>query len=298
MQCPLCKNTARLFMAGTLTSSQFFSSQHSYAIAAGKNKARLPIYRCTSCHHGFTPTDSDPVLIENWYAASPTDDTFLTGESARRTTARSVLQRIEKYVPGRGRILDIGSGPGFFVAEAARRGWQAAGLEAAPWAVEYGRATLDVSIERGGLAHVRSMPARTFDVVTLFDVIEHVVDPVQLLQAAAHVLKPHGLLVLTTPKFDSLVARGMGKRWYCIFPAHIHYFTNMSLRQSLSQAGFSLKQQRSHTRYLPLRYFWQRLQGFVAGSPTTRVGKATDSLVIPINFGDEFEVYAQVNAAA
>ena len=136
------------------------------------------------------------------------------------------------------------------------------------------------------------MPKAFYEVITLFDVIEHVTNPADLIQAAATLLKPQGLLVITTPKFDSPLAKIMGKKWYCIFPAHIHYFTQKSLTKILQTAGLTIVQQKSHTRYLSARYFWQRLIIFITGKQGTIKNQATQSS-LPINFGDEFEVYAQ-----
>lgn len=68
-----------------------------------------------------------------------------------------------------------------------------------------------------------------FDVVLALDVIEHLVDPAAALRELAARLAPGGLLVLTTPRWDSLAARLFRGRWRAIFPAHLFYFTARSL---------------------------------------------------------------------
>jgi len=284
MNCPVCQGGVGRFIAGTTSAREYFARADSYEIAAGE-KDKLPVWRCGKCGHGFTPIDFDPALIEKWYERAEVDDQFLKGEAGRRKTASKVLERLEGFLPDKGRLLDVGAGPGFFVSEAQRRGWQASGLEAAGWAVKFGREKLGLtSLRRGGLSG-------RFKVVTAFDVIEHVADPREFLSKCAQRLEPGGWLVLTTPKFDSWLAKAMGRNWYCIFPAHLHYFTTDSLRRSLAGAGFEIKEIRQHTRYLGWKYVLARglkQLGF-RGEETAKT-----SAVIPVSFGDEFEVYARL----
>jgi len=290
--CPLCNNTAELFTAGTLLPEQFFSQKNVYAIAESERKKQLPLYACIKCGHGFTPIDIDPLLIEKWYQNTEEDLAFLADEEARRVTARTILKKIGRYIAPHGHLLDVGCGAGIFVSEAARCGWDAAGLEASVRAVEWGREKFGISLTTGNMDSFKTMPPETFDVITMFDVIEHVADPAQFIELVSRVLKPSGWLIITTPKFDSFLARFMGKHWYCIFPAHIHYFTSKSLHQVLHQSGFKIVNSRAHTRYLSLGYFGQRLLGLI--NPNYQIAHTKfHSTIIPVNLGDEFEVYAQ-----
>lgn len=291
--CVVCQSTTTLFVPGTITPREFFSQTYHYKIAAGDAHQRLPIYTCQKCGHGFTPLDIPPDLIVSWYQQNPPDHTFLADETARRRTARTVLQKIESICAQPGRLLDVGAGPGIFVSEARARGWEATGVDPSQWAVQHGRQAYGVPLVQGDIMQLRNVATRPYDVVTLFDVIEHVPDPRELVQAAVAALRPHGLLVLTTPRFDSVLAALMGKRWYCIFPAHLHYFTRSSLQHTLRAAGFEVVAARAHTRYLGAQYVWQRLTSFLfPHRPAPSAGQRS-SISIPLNFGDEFEVYAK-----
>ena len=290
--CPQCQGPTSLYDKGTCTPRQFFSTTSGYQIAAGQIRERLPIYVCRVCGHGFTPLGVEPSQISRWYHATAPDFTFVAQEKARRRTARAILHWAEGYTPAKGRLLDIGAGPGIFVSEAARRGWSAMGLEPSTWAVRYGQEHFGIEMKLGETAALQEVPPNSCDVVTLFDVIEHVADPRALIEAAAAIVRPGGLLVLTTPRFDSLLARIMGRRWYCIFPAHIQYFTQRSLFALLQSAGFSILLHRTHTRYLSGHYIWQRLVAWLTGKSGTPA-VSTHPLILPVNFGDEFEVYAR-----
>jgi len=219
--CPICGSNTVSYIEGTVGAADFFAEGSPYVIASGSDGTRLPVRRCASCGHGYAPMEgvgADEVV--KWYERYE-DETFLADESARRKTADVVLKRIKKVVSS-GKLLDVGAGPGVFASEAKRQGWQALGLEPSQWAVEQGIREFDVPMKQAGFTSLKEMPGASYDVVTIFDVIEHVIDPEELLSSIYKVLRPGGLLVVTTPRFDSLFARVLGKHWHAIFPAHQH----------------------------------------------------------------------------
>lgn len=292
--CPLCGNAAKLYSAGTVSAVSYFSAPPQYAIAAGERGRRLAVYRCSTCGHGFAPADISPVLLTRWYAQAPEDRWFVTEAPARRRTAQRVLQYLRRLTSPPGKLLDVGAGAGFFLDEARRGGWEVTGLEPSAWGHWYARQVLAIpTMQAGGFEALATLPAASFQVVTAFDVIEHVLDPATFVAACTRVLAPGGMLVLTTPKFDSFLAKLMGRYWYCIFPAHLHYFSTKSLVTLLERHGFVVERVRTHTRYLGLQYFLVRLAGFLGWNFSGKRQRQTDGWMLPLNFGDEFELYAR-----
>ena len=96
------------------------------------------------------------------------------------------------------RVLDVGCGPGAFVALLRWAGFDATGLELSPWVVDFARGAFDVPVLRGGV-EAQSFAAGSFGVVVMNDVVEHLTDPVATLQRTALLLDPEGLLVIQTP---------------------------------------------------------------------------------------------------
>lgn len=290
-QCPLCGAHTQRYVQGSVTDTDYFR-RRGYTIAAG-DRETLDLYRCVACGHGFSPLTVPPETIASWYAANEPDTAYVAAETARRRTARRVLTRLER-LRSPGRLLDIGAGPGFFVAEALARGWQAEGLEPDQWAVAEA-ARRGTPITQGTDQDLSSLPPASFDVVTFFDVIEHVVDPIELVRRVHHVVRPGGWVVLTTPRFDSAVARLMNTHWYAIFPAHLHYFSRLSLTRTLSTAGFTPRQWRAHVRDIPVGHNWERLLGMCGVSRPQRLAlpRLVSDRAVPVALGDEFEVYAQ-----
>lgn len=136
-----------------------------------------------------------------------------------------------------GRLVDIGCGAGAFVMAAARAGWDAIGTELAESAAR-------VELAPGAAVLVgehatANIPSGSSDVVTLWEVIEHLDDPIGMLGEARRLLRDGGRLYLTTPNRMSLQRRLLGSRWPRYHIEHLGYFDPRSIRDALVRAGFA-----------------------------------------------------------
>lgn len=140
-------------------------------------------------------------------------------------------------VTGR-RLLDVGSGAGFFLKAAESAGWDVEGVEVSTAAADYANRVLGVRVRRAKLEDVGFGPD-TFDVVTLLDTIEHLGDPDRAMAEIFRIMKPGGRLILNTPDLRSLSRRVLGKSWAVLTPAeHLQYYTARTLRRTLEKAKF------------------------------------------------------------
>ncbi len=138
------------------------------------------------------------------------------------------LERIPRYIPD-GRLLDIGSGAGQYVAALRALGWRAFGLEpaGAPPAVL-------------GRAEDPPLAAGAFDVVTFWHSLEHTSSPARVLAQARRLLRPGGALLLEVPNYASFQARVCGRTWLHLDPPrHRFHLTPATLRAYLERAGFA-----------------------------------------------------------
>lgn len=140
----------------------------------------------------------------------------------------------------RERLLDVGTGFGFFLAEMKATGWEVAGVELSHKAIDYARDTLGLFLYPGPLEKV-GFPEDYFDVVTGFYLIEHLPHPVAFLKECCRILKPGGSLLLryphTTPIKNLLHLLGVENRLYDL-PAHLSDFSPGMIEQCLNRAGF------------------------------------------------------------
>jgi len=149
------------------------------------------------------------------------------------------LRSIERFQPG-GRLLDVGCGTGVFLGEAQRSGrWELSGVEPSLLAAEYTEKTLGIPILARKFDEI-DLPQESFDVVTMWNVLEHLASPIQELQHAWQILRPGGLLVLAIPNVDGLGAKLFGAYWMgWDLPRHLYLFPQKKLHHILEKNGFT-----------------------------------------------------------
>jgi SAM-dependent methyltransferase len=136
------------------------------------------------------------------------------------------------------RLLEIGTGAGFFLKAATRAGFDAHGLELSPEACDYARNTLGLRVIQASAEEMPFDPAY-FDAAAMFEVIEHLRDPLRVVRAAHRALKPGGRFVVSTPNLGALSRHVLGDEWAVLSPGeHLYYFTETTLRAMLMKASF------------------------------------------------------------
>ena len=151
----------------------------------------------------------------------------------RELTFEKHLTAMEKFTgPANGRsLLDVGAYIGVFVEIARTHGWLAEGIEPSSWAVSKARER-HLPIHQGTQEDM-VLAGRKYDVVTMWDVIEHVTDPACELRQAYQLLNPGGWLAVHTMDIDSLTARLLGGRWPWLMDMHLYYFSQKTLAEML-----------------------------------------------------------------
>jgi SAM-dependent methyltransferase len=154
------------------------------------------------------------------------------------------LRAVERVQPG-GRLLEVGCGTGLFLEEAQRAGrWQLAGVEPGQRAADYVRQRLGIPIHHGRFAEV-DLPRDFFDVVAMWNVLEHLDHPIEDLRYAHSLLKEGGWLVASVPNLESWEARLFGRYWLgWELPRHLYLFPRRQLETIFSQLGFHVAQRR------------------------------------------------------
>jgi SAM-dependent methyltransferase len=136
---------------------------------------------------------------------------------------------------------------------------------------EWGARHYGVDIRAGELFDQEYAP-QSFDVVTLWDVVEHTPDPARVVRRIGELLKPGGLLIVNYPDRGSWIARLLGRRWPFLSSVHLYYFKRDTLSRMLERHGFQVAQVRPHFQWLELDYLLGR--GEVISRPLSRVSRA------------------------
>jgi SAM-dependent methyltransferase len=149
------------------------------------------------------------------------------------------LDEIEEHKQPPGRLLDVGCSHGALLLEAATRGWAAEGIEPFADGVKFCRDSLGLNVVQGDFPACEP-PGGAYDVVTMYEMIEHVCDPVGAMKRAAALVKSDAILVLTSPNADSPAALVLRGNWIGLkFPTHLQFFNFYSVRRLLLSAGWS-----------------------------------------------------------
>jgi 2-polyprenyl-3-methyl-5-hydroxy-6-metoxy-1,4-benzoquinol methylase len=207
------------------------------------------VVTCTRCDLTYvTPRLVPEALLEHVYDASywrspaPRERGYLDylGDGPLHlATFRRRLRGLERWLPPTGRALDVGCGAGDFLRTLVERGWQVAGVEPSRAAREAAARTLGVGVVRAGTLEQAGLEPGSFDLVTLWDVLEHLPDPLGSLRSVRALLRPTGRLVIETQDIESAVARRMGRRWHHFKHAeHLVHFHRGTLARALELSGF------------------------------------------------------------
>lgn len=231
------------------------------------------IVECRACGTAYVAQDPATIDFQALYGESyytgGSDAVFadyVGQEAARRAQARRklwLLRHLPPRLPRSGRLLDVGCAAGFFLAE-AKAFYEVQGVELSAWSSAHARDRLGLPVVTGTLQQA-ALPNAHFDIVTLWDVIEHVPEPVPLLTEAARVLAPGGRLVLTTGDWGSAYARERGAAWHLMTPPwHLSFFTRRSMALAGQRAGLRLTHCASEGVAGDGR-FWRSRPGLLAG---------------------------------
>lgn len=203
-----------------------------------------PLLKCSACAQLVSQVSA----ARYWEAMQAFDEPQFNQptqrEAARRTSvAQRRLKRIAALLgqpPGDCRLIDVGCSRGHFVSAAAALGFMAEGVEPAPQIAAAARAS-GLVVHLGLLEDLR-LPDASFDAVTLFEVIEHLKEPIPLLRECARILKPGGILCITTGNAASWTVALTGARWDYFHieqdAGHVSFFNPASLALLAQRGGF------------------------------------------------------------
>ena len=227
--------------------------------------------QCNSWYRVPRPTSQDLANIYNkgYYNSWGLDEGEDTTWISKRATFVSILHRVKEVLAtretgcsGNTRLLDVGAATGMLLRTAQELGWEVYAAEVNHYSTEILRNRYGAErIFEGELTQC-NFGEKFFDLITMTDVIEHVLDVPSTLQRAADLLRAGGVLCITTPRIDTLSRVLMGSHWLHFKQEHIQYFSRCGVEGSLRKAGFSDTAVSGHRKYLTYDYVRRQLQTY------------------------------------
>ena len=225
--CVLCK--------GKKTTTIFISSPYT-------------IVKCTKCDLVYLSPRPTQEMIREIYK----DEYFQRGDIGSGYTDYNSLQSdleqeaqrriklIQQYIP-KGTVLDAGCGYGDFLIAAQKHGFTPTGCDISQSAISFIKQTYKLPAVVSSLVS-KDIPKGPFDVITSWDVIEHMIDPIQSLAAFGTAQRKGGYLFMTTPDIKSIDAWLLGRFWYGFkrIPEHLYYFSPQTMKKILETTGYEV----------------------------------------------------------
>jgi SAM-dependent methyltransferase len=233
-------------------------------------------YRCGSCGTIFQspmPAIADMVRYADAEYAEGAYASYVKARDIKRLTFRERVAAIAKRTAGR-RLLDVGCSCGYLIDEALDAGFDAWGVEFSRVAISAASPQARPRIIEGDVNALGDQARDSYDVVTAFDVVEHTLDPIAFLIALRRLLRPDGLLVITTPDTTHFLRPVLRSRWPMLQPfQHTVLFSRSSLRRALEQTGFSGVEIATAHKVLTPDYLVDQIRSYLS-----LAGRAYDAL--------------------
>ena len=238
-------------------------------------------WTCGACGHLFVhPMPSSEQLAAHYNNLSDGFNSTCSWDVVPRHQLRlwRTLLSGAKSTSGMGPLLDVGCGSGHFLQCAAECGWRDLyGIDLSEDAVSRASESVDAELRCVAFA-TAELPTGFFSVVSMFDVIEHLADPMGALRQAHRSLRPGGVLMVAVPHGRGLSMRAFGKNTHTVCPPeHVSHFSIDSLRLAVSESGFAIREVTTRDLFI---------KEWVPGGKKNDVGDASEG-------GDSRRIYTQ-----
>jgi 2-polyprenyl-3-methyl-5-hydroxy-6-metoxy-1,4-benzoquinol methylase len=213
---------------------------HKKCILCGSDKLvllnkyqRAFLTSCKSCSFVFSRKIPSEQELVNHYQGYGRND-YLSPITIKRY--HEILDSFEPYRKTN-KLIDVGCGIGYFLETAKERGWEVYGTEFTDEAIQK-CSEKGIKMEKGILDPENYMPEE-FDIITSFEVIEHINNPIDELNSFHKLLRKGGLVYVTTPNFNSLLRYRLKSDYNIIcYPEHLSYYTPKTLKKVFTRVGF------------------------------------------------------------
>lgn len=280
--CPVCNKKTAIFFTKKNNHSLFKCSDCGLIFISPLPENNLKIYSSdyfSGAKEGFGYVDYD------------------VDKKAMSSSLDSYLDKIEKFSSGKGNLLDVGTATGFFMELAGKRGWETRGVEFSEYASQKAR-DKGLNVVTGTLESA-GLNEGSFDLVTFWDVVEHLSNPRATISSAHRILKKDGIIAVNTPDSGSFVAKALNRSWHLIVPPeHIFLFSQKSLSKLLKDIGFEILFVGRIGKRFTLQYAVQILANKKKDSIFNGLAKFLGNnflgkIIIPFSPGDNFFLLAR-----
>jgi 2-polyprenyl-3-methyl-5-hydroxy-6-metoxy-1,4-benzoquinol methylase len=215
---------------------------------------------CSKCGLVYlNPRIRSDIILESY--SNAIDPLFVSQNLQRIRTFRKVFRhwlKKERITPSHEkRLLDIGCASGAFLKVANDLDFQVVGVEPSSYLCEFGKREYNLDL-RPSILQDQEFKDNEFDIISMWDVIEHLDQPGKVLEEIHRILKPDGKLIINYPEYDSWPRKLLGYKWPFFLSVHLYYFTPETISHLLKNCGFRTKHCEPYLQTLELGYVLKR----------------------------------------
>ena len=231
VNCPLCNKNNYEIIIHSLKKKKERKKYFEDIFNSSSSVFSDQVVKCKKCKFIYLNPRIKQKIIDKGYSFSQ-DRKFISQNKNRIKTFKNTLNIINNQIDiSNKKILDIGSGGGAFLKACKDRNIEAEGIEPNKWLVNYSKKKYDIKISTKNFYKVR----KSYDVVSLFDVLEHIPDINFTIQKIFKLVKKNGYLIINVPDHSSLARKILRKNWPFYLTVHLHYFDKKSLCKLLKK---------------------------------------------------------------
>jgi SAM-dependent methyltransferase len=288
--CPLCQSDdIGLFKKGTIDPETI--STEDFKITDSAYGSLWTFFKCKSCKFVFSNPYVPQESIVEFYSQLE-DQEYSAEAEGRRKNFKTIFNRLNRLNPAKS-LLDVGAASGIFLALAKDEGYEVAGIEPSEYLADEAQKRYGLKLFNGIIEDFDS--DEKYPVISLLDIIEHLVDPDAFMAAVDRLMADNGILVIVTPDVNSLAARLMGKRWWHYRIAHINFFNLPSLKLLLDKHGYDIVMKKKYVWNFTLFYLLTRIFPSLKSpeSANKTLQKWLKKVHLKLPLYDSWEIYAR-----
>ncbi len=285
--CPLCKSkNINLFLKGTIEPTSLTSDN--FKITDNEYGSLWTFYKCQICKFVFSnPYVPEDSIIE--FYSQLEDSEYSEEAQGRAKNFYSILKNLDKLEIKDKSILDIGAASGIFLHIAQKYGYNIAGVEPSEFLVSEAKKKFNIELFNGVIENYNSNDK--YSIISLLDIIEHLVDADKFIKSIDKYIKDEGILVIVTPDVNSITAKIFKKKWWHYRIAHINFFNLSSIQTLLANNNYDIIKKKKYTCNFSLFYILTRI--FPKLKNSSKLQKYLKKINIKLQLFDSWEIYAR-----
>ncbi len=254
--CYYCNRECNLFLKSSNKNENRNFNFASTETNTKETEIKPDLFFCDSCDLIFSEFINEK--FEDNYK-EVLDDLYISQIENKKAYFKNVIKKLSKIINKNDDVLELGSYYGAFGSEIKGKVNSYIGVELSSHACNYAKTEFNLNVENNNIYNFFKINKKKFDIIFLFDVIEHLDDPDTILNICSKNLKHNGKLVLSTMNMDSITAKLTGKYYPWIIPMHKFYFTNKSIKKIFLKNHLILNKIIGDVRIISLEYLFLKI---------------------------------------